>query len=97
MFAFDHQIILKVIKIFIPADLLEILAASSTDFPVLSFLSGSDSKESVCNAGDLGLISGLGRFPGEGIGYLLQYSCLENPTDRGVSWATVHGVAKSQM
>ena len=83
-------------KIFIPADLLEILAASSPDLSVLGFLSGSDSEESACNSGDLGLISGSGRFPGEGIGYPRQYSCLENPTDRGVSWATVHGVAKSQ-
>ena len=46
--------------------------------------------------GDLGLIPGSGRFPGEGHGYLLQYSCLENPMDRGAWWATVHGVAKSQ-
>ena len=83
-------------KIFIPADLLEILAASSPDLSVLGFLSGSDSEESACNSGDLGLISRSGRFPGEGIGYPLQYSCLENPTDRGVSWATIHGVAKSQ-
>ena len=53
-------------------------------------------KESACNAGDLGLIPGLGRFPGEGKGYLLQYSFLENPMDRGAWWATVHGVSKSQ-
>ena len=39
------------------------------------------SKESACNAGDLGLIPGLGRFPGEGTGYPLQYSGLENPMD----------------
>ena len=39
---------------------------------------GSDGTESVCNAGDLGLIPGSGRFPGEGNGYCLQYSCLEN-------------------
>ena len=52
-------------------------------------------KESACNAGDLGLIPGLGRFPGEGDGYPLQYSCLENPMDREAWWATVHGVAKS--
>ena len=58
------------------------------------FLGG---KESACNAGDLGLIPGLGRCPGEGKGYLLHYSCLENPMDRGVWWAPVHGVAKSQI
>ena len=45
---------------------------------------------------DLGLIPGSGRLPGEGNGNPLQYSCLENPVDRGAWWATVHGVAKSQ-
>ena len=45
----------------------------------------------------LGLIPGLGRFPGEGNGNLLQYSCLENSMDRGAWWATVHGVMKSQI
>ena len=44
---------------------------------------------------DTGLISGLGRFPGERNGYPLQYSCLKNPMDRGTRWATVHRVAKS--
>ena len=43
---------------------------------------------------DLGSIPGLGRFPGEGNGYPLQYSCLGNPTNREVWWATVHGVAR---
>jgi len=43
---------------------------------------GSDGKESACNAGDPGLIPGLGRSPGEGKGYPLQYSCLENSMDR---------------
>ena len=55
-------------------------------------------KESACNAGDtdnIGLISGLGRSPGGGNGNQVQYSCLENPMDRGAWWATVHGVAKS--
>ena len=56
----------------------------------------SDSKESFCNAGDLGLISGLGRSPSEGNGNPLQYSCLENPTERGAWQATVHGVPKSR-
>ena len=50
---------------------------------------GPDSKESACNAGDQGSIPGLGRFPGEGNGYPLQYSGLENPMDRGAWWATV--------
>ena len=57
---------------------------------------GSNDKESACNAGDLGLISGSGRSPGEGKGYALQYSCLEDSMDRKACWATVHGLAKSQ-
>ena len=51
-------------------------------------------KESACNAGDPGSIPGLGRSP-EGNGNPLQYSCLENPVDRGAWWATVHRVAES--
>ena len=60
------------------------------------FPGGSEVKSSTCNAGDLGSIPGSGRSPGEGNGNPLQYSCLENPMDRGAWWATVHGVAKSQ-
>ena len=60
------------------------------------FPSDSDSKESACNDGDLGLIPGLGRSPRGGHGNPLQYSCLENPMDRGAWRAMVHGVAKSQ-
>ena len=59
------------------------------------FPGGSVGKESACNVGDLGLIPGLGRFPKGGHGNPLQYSCLENPMDGGVCWATVHGVTKS--
>ena len=62
---------------------------------VLGFPGGSDSKESACNAGDLGLIPGSGRFPGEGNGNPLQYSCLENSMDRGAWWATVYAVTES--
>ena len=58
-------------------------------------LGGIDGKASACNVGELGSITGLGRSPGEGNGNRLQYSCLENPIDRGAWWATVHGVAKS--
>ena len=61
----------------------------------MGFPGGSENKASACNAGDLGLIPGLGISPGEGNGNPLQYSYLENPMDRGVWWATVHGVAKS--
>ena len=57
---------------------------------------GSDGKESACNAGDLGLIPGLGRSPGEGNGNPLQDSCLENPMDRRAWQAIIHGTAKSQ-
>ena len=53
-------------------------------------------KASAYNAEDLGSIPGLGRSPGEGNGNPLQYSCLENPMNRGVWWATVHGVTKSE-
>ena len=61
----------------------------------MGFLGGSAGKESACNAGDLGSIPGLGRSPGEGNGYPLQYSCLENSMDRRDWQATVHGIAKS--
>ena len=63
--------------------------AESKGFP-----GGSEIKNLPANAGDIGLIPGLGRSPGEGNGNPRQYSCLENPIDRGVWWATVRGVAK---
>ena len=56
---------------------------------------GSDGEESACNTGDLGLIPGWRRCPGGGNGSPLQYSCLENPLDKGAWWATVHGVTNS--
>ena len=59
------------------------------------FPGGSESKDSACNAGDLGSIPGLGRSPGEGNGTLLQYSGLENSVDKGAWQTTVHGVAES--
>ena len=59
------------------------------------FSSGSDGKESACNAGDSGSIPGMGRSPEEGNGNVLQYSCLENSMDRGAWQATIHGVIKS--
>ena len=56
----------------------------------------SQVSQMVKNAGDRGSVPGLGRSPGEENGNPLQYSCLENSMDKGVWWATVHGVKKSQ-
>ena len=63
----------------------------ATHYSILGLFCGSASKESTCNAGDLALIPGFGRSPGEGKGYPLQYSHLENSMD-----CVVYGVAKSQ-
>ena len=62
---------------------------------IWGFPSGSDSKDSACNVRDLGSVLGSRRSPGEGNGYPLQYSCQENPMDRGARMAIVHGVTKS--
>ena len=61
----------------------------------LGFPGSSDCKESACNVGDPGLIPESGRSPGEGNGNPLQYSCLENPMERGTWWVTVYGVTQS--
>ena len=66
----------------------------------MGFLVALVVKNPPANAGDireLGSVSGLGRYPGGGHGNPLQYSCLENPMDRGSRWTTVHGVTKSQQ
>ena len=63
---------------------------------IQGFSGGLDGKKSACKAGDLGSIPGSGRSPGKGHCNQLQYSCLENPKDRGAWRATVRGVAKSQ-
>ena len=60
----------------------------------MGFSGGTVVKNPSASAGVVGLTPGLGRSPGEGNGNLLQYSCLENPMDRGTWWATVHGVAR---
>ena len=65
-------------------------------FLYMGFSSGSAVKNQPANVGEAGSIPGLGRFPGEGDGYPLQYSCLRNPMDRGAWWSTVHGVTKTQ-
>ena len=62
----------------------------------MGFSGGSEVKASASNVGDLGSIPGSGRYPGEGNGNPLQYSCPENPMDRGAWYARVHGVAKSR-
>ena len=62
----------------------------------MGFLGASDGKESACNAGDLGLIPGLGRSPGGGHGNPLSILAWRIPMDRGAWWATVRGFAKSQ-
>ena len=64
-------------------------------YSTLGFPGGSVCEESACNAGDLGLIPGSGRSPGEGNGNPLQYSCLENSVDRDLWWGTVPEVAMS--
>ena len=64
--------------------------------PYINLNGDSDGKECTCNAGNAGLSPGSGRSLGEGNGNPLQYSCLENPMDRGALWATVQGVAKSR-
>ena len=65
-----------------------------SNFSSLHFPGGSAGKESACTAGDPGSVLGLGRSPGKGNGNPLQYSCLEDPMDRGAWQATVHGVAR---
>ena len=73
-----------------------ILCFSSSQVP-WGFTNGSVVKKLPGNAGGAGLIPGSGRTPGEGNGNPLQYSCLENPMDKGAWWATLHRVAKSQI
>ena len=64
--------------------------SSSSSSVIFGFLDGSNGKESVCNALDMGSIPGLGRYPGKGNGNPFHYSCLENSMGRGAWWATVH-------
>ena len=69
---------------------------TSASVIIRGFPGGSEGKESACNARDLCSLPGLGRCPGEGNGNPVQYSCLENPTDREIWRATVHGVIESR-
>ena len=78
---------------------LKQLSSISSKKYMWGFPGGTSDKEPTCQCRrhrDMGSILGLGRCPGRGHGTPLQYSCLENPMDRGVWWSTVHGVAKSQ-
>ena len=70
--------------------------AGAMELDLADFPSGSDGKASAYNAGDLGLIPGPVRSPGEGNGNPLQCSCLENPWDGEAWWAAVYGVAQSR-
>ena len=70
--------------------------AGAMELDLADFPSGSDGKASAYNAGDLGLIPGPVRSPGEGNGNPLQCSCLENPRDGEAWWAAVYGVAQSR-
>ena len=70
-----------------------VMEVSSTSWNK-GFPCSSVGKESAYSAGDLGLIPGSGRSPGEGNGNPLQYPCLENPMDRGAWWTAVHGVQR---
>ena len=64
---------------------------------IMGFPGGSDGKESSFNSGDLGLIPGSGRSPGEGNGYPVNYSFLGSSMEGGAWWTTVHGVTESKM
>ena len=75
--------------------MMQLLIPLSSSKSIMGFLGGPMVKNPPANAGDVGLIPGWGRSPGGGNGNPLQYSCLENPMDRGVWWVTVHGVMKS--
>ena len=63
---------------------------------MMGFPGGSDGRGSACNAGDSGLIPGLRRYPGEGHGYPLQYSCLEESLERSARRDTVHEVSQNR-
>ena len=78
---------------YLSTELIGVCIASILEY---GFPGNSVGKEFACNAGDAGSIPGLRRSPGDRKSNPLQYSCLENPMDRGAGWATVHRVTKSQ-
>ena len=69
---------------------------SDFTYSLKGFLRGSNGKESACDAGDPGSVPGLGRSPGGGNGNPLQYSCLDNPMDRGDGRAIIHGLQRAR-
>ena len=75
-------------------DIKNISSGISTGFP--GSTSGKEPDLPTGNARDMGLTPGSERVPGEGHGNPAQYSCFENPMDRGDWWATVHGITQSQ-
>ena len=76
---------------------LDRLTAAREVFTSLATMEAQILKKLACNAGDAGSIPGSGRAPGEGNGYIPQYSCLENSMNRGAWWAIIHGVTESDM
>ena len=84
-------------KVLLMSSLSQASKFSPTQEGGQDFPGGLVVKSLLANTGDMDLMPGLGRSLGEGNGNPLQYSCLKKPTDRGVRWATAHGVAKSQM
>ena len=82
-------------KQFSSKEIAPVMGIYSFSYLKMGFPGGSDGKES-CNAGDLGSIPGSEISPGGGHSNPLQYSCLENPIERGAWWTTVHGVTKIQ-
>ena len=81
-------------SVFLSTSLFSLLKLLTGQLYIRASLVSSVDKESAYSAGDLGSIPGLGRYPGEGNGHPLQYSCLENLMDRGAWQTTVHGVAR---
>ena len=88
---FIQLLITNLRKLFINS----IISINSINSLAQGFPTSLDGKASACNAGDLGLIPESGRSPGEGNGYPLQYSCLENLMHRRAWWVRIHGVTKS--
>ena len=94
--AFLEFLVILVLTLSLPSLSIPFMCyCKSITSPSFYFIYFSDGKQSACNRGDPGLIPGSGRSPGEENGSTHQYSCLENPKERGAWQATVHKVAKS--